>query len=131
MISVMVALDRATRENGCLKVLVGSHRLGRLDHGKVGGQQGADAERLRAVEKMLDVYYWEANPGAALFFNCNTLHASEPNLSNRPRRAYICAYNAFSNVPVIGEGHGKPVPIEPAGDRGILRFRKNKRALAS
>jgi hypothetical protein len=122
MISVMVALDPATRKNGCLKVLVGSHQLGRLDHGKVGGQQGADADRLRAVENMLDVYYWEAKPGSALFFNCNTLHASEPNLSDRPRRAYICAYNAFSNVPVMGEGHGKPVPIPPSGEDGILRF---------
>ena len=33
--SCMVALDPATRHNGCLQVLKGSHRLGRLDHGPV------------------------------------------------------------------------------------------------
>ena len=33
--SCMVALDPATRDNGCLQVLRGSHRLGRLDHGPV------------------------------------------------------------------------------------------------
>ena len=40
MVSCMIALDPATRENGCLKVIVGSHLLGRLDHGKVAGQVG-------------------------------------------------------------------------------------------
>ena len=30
--SAMVALDPATRENGCLKVVRGSNRLGRLEH---------------------------------------------------------------------------------------------------
>ena len=28
----MIALDTNTKENGCLKVLRGSHKLGRLDH---------------------------------------------------------------------------------------------------
>jgi ectoine hydroxylase-related dioxygenase (phytanoyl-CoA dioxygenase family) len=37
MISVFTALDQATKENGCLKVLKGSHKLGRVDHGLVGG----------------------------------------------------------------------------------------------
>jgi len=32
MVSAMLALDKATRENGCLKVMVGSHLLGRLEH---------------------------------------------------------------------------------------------------
>ena len=34
--SCMIAVDRATRENGCLQVLKSSHLLGRMDHGKVG-----------------------------------------------------------------------------------------------
>lgn len=104
MLSVMVALDAATRENGCLKVLVGSHHLGRLDHGLVGDQAGIDAERVRAVESRLDVRYLEAEPGTGIFFHCNTLHSSEPNLSDRPRRAMICAYNALSNAPYDGSG---------------------------
>ena len=36
MISAFIALDQCTRANGCLRVLRGSHRLGRLDHVKVG-----------------------------------------------------------------------------------------------
>jgi ectoine hydroxylase len=123
LLSCMVALDAATRENGCLKVLVGSHLLGRLEHGRQGSQVGADPERIAALEQRLPVRYIEAPPGSALFFHCNLLHASEPNLSDRPRRAYISCYNAFSNVPVLGKGHGQPVPIPLVGDDALLQRR--------
>ena len=49
MLSVGVAIDAATLENGCLEVLTGSHRLGRIEHGRVGGQTGADPERVAAI----------------------------------------------------------------------------------
>jgi ectoine hydroxylase-related dioxygenase (phytanoyl-CoA dioxygenase family) len=115
LLSCMIALDAATRENGCLKV--------RLEHGRQGSQTGADPERIAALEQRLPVRYIEAAPGSALFFHCNLLHASEPNLSERPRRALICCYNAFSNVPVLGKGHGQPVPIPLVPDDAILRHR--------
>ena len=118
----MVALDPATRENGCLKVVPGSHLLGRFDHGRVGGQAGADQERVNAAIGRLGVKYCEAPAGSALFFHGNTFHSSEANLSDKPRRAYICCYNALSNVPYGGGGHGRPVPIVLAPDDAILRF---------
>jgi ectoine hydroxylase-related dioxygenase (phytanoyl-CoA dioxygenase family) len=122
LISCMVALDPATRENGCLKVIVGSHLLGRCDHGRVGSQTGADPERLATVVERLPVRYCEAPAGSVLFFHCNTFHSSEANLSEMPRRAYICCYNALSNLPYGGKGHGKPEPIWLAADDAILRF---------
>ena len=33
LLSVMVALDKTNRENGCLQIASGSHRLGRIDPG--------------------------------------------------------------------------------------------------
>jgi len=122
MVSAMIALDEATEENGCLQVLVGSHHLGRLDHGKVGAQMGANQERLAAIERLLPKKFMEAKPGSVLFFHCNLLHGSGPNLSDKPRRAYICCYNAFSNIPVIpGKGHGDPVLIKMCDDDAILK----------
>jgi len=122
MISCMVALDPATKENGCLKVVPGSHLLGRLDHGKVAGQVGADQERVQAAIDRLGLKYCEAPAGSALFFHGNTFHSSEANLSERHRRAYICCYNALSNVPYGGKGHGKPEPICVSPDDSILSF---------
>ena len=122
MISCMIALDDATKENGCLKVIVGSHQLGRFDHGQRGNQAGADPVRVQAVVERLPVKYCEAPAGSALFFHCNTFHASEANTSDRLRRAYICCYNALSNVPFGGGGHGKPTPIRESSDDAILKF---------
>jgi hypothetical protein len=122
MISCMVALDRATKENGCLKVITGSHHLGRFDHGQRGNQAGADPERVNAALERLPLHYCEMPAGSVLFFHCNLFHASEANTSDRPRRAYICCYNALSNVPYGGRGHGKPEPITLAEDGAIQKF---------
>ena len=43
--SAIVAIDRNTRENGAMRILTRSHKLGRLDHGVYGGQAGADPPR--------------------------------------------------------------------------------------
>ena len=120
--SALLALNPATKENGCLKVVVGSHHLGRINHGERGNQTGADPERLRAIEERLPVRWVEAPAGSVLFFHCNTLHSSEPNLSASPRTSYICCYNAFSNIPYGGGGHGKPEPINLVSDDAVLRF---------
>ena len=87
MASATIAIDEAMKVNGCLKVMVGSHLLGRLDHGHVGNQYGANPERVEALESKLPVRHVEAKPGSVLFFHCNLLHASEPNLSKLPRLA--------------------------------------------
>lgn len=121
MLSCMIALDPATRKNGCLKVVPGSHLLGRFDHGRVGGQAGADQERVQAAIERLGEVYCEAPAGSALFFHGNTFHSSEANLSDHPRRAYICCYNALSNPPYGGRGHGKVEPIRLTRDDAILR----------
>jgi hypothetical protein len=122
LVSCMIALDEATRENGCLKVIVGSHNLGRIEHGRYGSQAGAHPDRVKLIAEKYEVRYCEAKPGSALFFHSNTLHASEANLSDRPRRAYICCYNAFSNLPLGNGGHGKPMPIPQFAEDAVLAF---------
>jgi len=56
MASVMVALDKCTKENGCLQVVRGSHLLGRIDHGVVQGSQvGAEPTRVEQILKQMEV----------------------------------------------------------------------------
>ena len=81
MMSVMVALDKSTKENGCLQVLKGSHQIGRIDHNKMVKENGdlgqvcADQERIKWAETKHENIYCEMEPGDALFFHGNTLHA--------------------------------------------------------
>ena len=55
MASCLIAIDPATRANGCLQVLRGSHRMGRIEHGRFGGQTGADPERVEAGDNVWNV----------------------------------------------------------------------------
>ncbi len=122
LMSAFCALDAATRENGCLQVLRGSHLLGRLEHGRVGDQTGAHAERLRKLEPLFERVYVEMAPGSVLFFHCNLLHSSAPNESERHRRSFIMCYNALAN-PQLTErkwSEQRPCPVGP--DDAILRF---------
>jgi len=122
MMSCWVAIDPATRENACLQVLRGSHKLGRMDHLQVGGQSGADPRRIRLVEDLFERVYCEMSPGSVLFFHCNLLHSSGPNESDHHRRSFIMCYNALGN-PQFAEprtGEWRPCPV--GSDDAILKF---------
>jgi ectoine hydroxylase-related dioxygenase (phytanoyl-CoA dioxygenase family) len=103
--SCMIALDPATRENGCLQVLRGSQRMGRIEHGRAGNQTGADPERVGIALQRFELVHIELEPGDALMFHSNLLHASGPNLSERPRWSIICCYNAAHNDPYKDSHH--------------------------
>ena len=117
--SCMVAVDRATRSNGCLQVLSGSHRMGRLDHGPVGDQTGADPVRVQAALSRLERIFCELEPGDAIFFHSNLLHRSDRNESDSPRWALICCYNAARNDPFKESRHPRYEFLEKWPDERI------------
>lgn len=120
MASCLIAVDRATRENGCLQVLKGSHLLGRIEHGKVGDQTGADPERVAAACARLELIYCEMEPGSAVFFHSNLLHRSDQNKSPNPRWALICCYNTRHNDPYKESRHPRYTPLEKWPDERVL-----------
>ena len=99
MASCLIGIDAATKENGCLQVIPGSHHLGRINHGVVGNQTGADLERVEKILEQMEVVYCELEPGDAFWFHSNVLHRSDANLSEKPRWSLICCYNAARNNP--------------------------------
>src|SRR5260370_36390351 len=101
----MIAVEPCTKENGCLQVLAGSNRLGRLEHGRIGDQTGADPERVEAACKVLELVYGVMGPGDALFFHSNTLHRSDQNRAPHPRWTLICCYNTEHNNPYKPSHH--------------------------
>ncbi len=125
--SAFIAVDPATRENGCMQMVEGSHHLGRIDHGRTGDQSGADAERVEEILKRLPLRYVEMEPGDTLFFHCNLLHRSDQNHSDRPRWSMICCYNAARNNPYRESHHPRYTPLVKVPDvairdAGLRRF---------
>ena len=122
MASVFIAVDRATRENGCLQMVRGSHHLGRIDHVLSGEQAGADLEHVNQALQRLELVHVEMEPGDAVFFHCNTLHRSDQNRSQHPRWSMICSYNAARNDPFRESHHPRYTPLVQVPDSSIREY---------
>lgn len=121
MLSALTALSPSTKENGCLQVIKGSHRAGRIEHGFSGEQVGANQERVDELLKRLELVYVEMEAGDTLFFHGNTLHRSDANLSDAPRWSLISAYNLISNKPCKGNYPSATEAIQIADDETLLK----------
>ena len=119
LVSCMIAINRATEENGCLEVLKGSHHIGRIDHIGTGDQKGADMEFVNEAMKHHELVKVELEPGDTLFFHCNLLHKSNQNRSPEPRWAMIAAYCADSAKP-FKENSLVYRPLQKVEDSAIL-----------
>jgi len=98
MLTVGIALEDTSEENGCLQVVRGSHHMGLLQHED---REIFDA-RVEAAKRSLGLVYCDLKQGDAAFFHSNTLHGSASNQSDRSRLMLFSSYNAASNEPVDG-----------------------------
>ena len=96
-ISIWVALDNATLENGCLFFIPGSHKQTNFDKITIG----------RNMDGVFDVYPRLKNTmpvaapmkaGSCSFHNGLTIHGANANMTSGFRRAMTCAYMPDGNV---------------------------------
>jgi ectoine hydroxylase-related dioxygenase (phytanoyl-CoA dioxygenase family) len=130
LLSVMVALTKATKENGCLQIIRGSHKMGKLNHGFSGEQVGADMVMVNNALRTMELVYCEIDPGDALIFHSNLLHRSEANLSPDPRWSIISVYNAQSNPAYNENTISWKIPVEAVPDDAILTWQEGSFANA-
>jgi len=122
MLSCMIALDRTDRENGCLQIIKGSHKLGRIDHVPVSDKQNAaDPKRLAWITERYETVHCELDPGDAVIFHANALHRSDQNRSARRRWTLLVCYNAVSNDALVREDDRSYVPLDKVDDGAIKR----------
>ena len=98
VVTVGIPLDDMALENGCLKVIPGSHLGPTLDHHQDGVFVGAvdpSSFEHQAVPIQL-------RAGGISFHHARTLHGSAPNLSSRPRRLLLYTYAAADAWPLTG-----------------------------
>lgn len=115
-VTVWIAIDDATEENGCVWAIPGSHKLGLVPH--------VDAE-LQVPESEIDMKKAAAVPvksGGLLIFHSLVLHMSKANTSDKPRCAIICDYDP-SPYPAI-DAKGCP----EADANGVWKLREAKAA---
>ncbi|MFB6136417.1 MAG: phytanoyl-CoA dioxygenase family protein [Halobacteriaceae archaeon] len=89
-VTVWVALDEATEENGCMQVVPGAHTDGLLRHEAV--EYETDITLAERDYGPGDAVSLPMEPGSALFQHCLLPHYTAPNESDEWRRAFIVAY---------------------------------------
>ena len=112
-----IALDDTTVESGCLRYIPGSHRWDLLPITGLAGDM--DAIRAVLTEEQIAAFenpaLVEVKAGEASFHHPLTVHGSEANRSDRPRRAVVLNFvldgvHSVSDEPLL-EG----VPVVPSG----------------
>lgn len=121
LLAVMVMLDDATPENGCMSVVRRSHELGPLSHlvdgfFDSGCQEPAHwADRLRITDLT-------PRAGGMSIHHCLTLHASPNNISGRPRRGIVFEYRADDALQLYSHLFAD-TGFQVRGERrGVVRF---------
>jgi ectoine hydroxylase-related dioxygenase (phytanoyl-CoA dioxygenase family) len=88
-----IAMADATEENGCVRYVEGSHRLGNLPH----HASGVKGNSMRLTELPTNAgreVCGIVKRGGALIHHCNTIHRSEPNLSDCDRPGLLFVYKS-------------------------------------
>ncbi len=103
-VTVWIAIDPSTRENGCMQIIPGSHLRGYIEHSH---QEDYMIEECGIEQEQ--IVFAEMNPGDALIFNVLALHASDPNNSARNRLSGIIDFD--SQPPPEGHYYGSATPL--------------------
>jgi ectoine hydroxylase-related dioxygenase (phytanoyl-CoA dioxygenase family) len=94
-VAASVHLDDTTLENGCLRVVPGSHKQGPIE---------ATGESHTLEVPLEDGTPLPASAGDVVFFNYLTIHGSGVNASRRMRRNVLFQYRDPEDPPVLRDG---------------------------
>jgi len=108
LLACMFLLDDARVENGCMRMIPGSHTRGPVDHYDAGGTfsgRCTDAAEYETDERTGNVADLIVPAGSMTVHHCCTLHASYPNRSANPRRGLVYQISAGDAIQVGGNLH--------------------------
>ena len=93
----------ASRENGCLQIISGSHKGPILSH--FAEEENKFANSITDKNFKPDkVRYLEAPAGSVTFHHARVIHGSARNVSEKPRSVLCFIYNAMDAWPLLGVG---------------------------
>lgn len=103
LLAVLIHLDDATIDNGCIRIIPGSHKIGpRMHRFAKDGAFSSQLEDKRVVDDPARWLYLECPAGSVEIHHCNMLHSSTANLGAAPRSVLIFQYRSADNVALGG-----------------------------
>lgn len=121
IVTALIMLDDVTEQNGCLKVVPGTHK-GELhtlfEDGAFTGRMLAD---VTAEMKAVDIPV-TGKAGSVCLMHTRLAHGSDPNNGAFPRGLYICVYTAADAFPLAKN------PMPNPNEGSIVRGERSRKA---
>jgi hypothetical protein len=105
-VDVLVHLDDTSHENGEIRFLAGSHKLGYLDHITEFEGESVTPHLPTDQYKLDDTVAVPARAGDVVLFNINTIHGSHINQTDAMRRMVRLGYRHPHNNQIAGQANG-------------------------
>ena len=121
VLSIWIALDETTAENGRLEFVRGSHKWGRWFQPEVFGKTDSisqyernpefeDIPDIEADRDSYEIISWDLEPGDVYLFHAMTVHGAGGNtVSDRRRRGYTIRYTGDDVVYDVRPGLSQPL----------------------
>jgi len=110
LINAWVALGDEKQENGCMKILPGSHRWDvrpqALDDAQFLIPEHSDNEWRLNTERLVTL-----EPGDVLLFSAHCFHAAGKNVTNKPKYSLVYTYHNEETQPINGTNSATLDPI--------------------
>lgn len=107
-VDVLVHLDDTFHENGEIRFLAGSHKLGKLQHVTETAGVPCSPHLPTAEYHLEDTVPVPARRGDVVCFHVYTVHGSYINQTRKPRRLVRVGYRDPQNRQVAGQSLGRP-----------------------
>lgn len=91
IVTIWLAIDKADRENGCMKVIPGSHTGEAREYRNVDRETNTFGNEIVGVDERKAVYF-ELEPNQCSFHDSRMVHGADANRSTRRRCGYTMRY---------------------------------------
>ncbi|MFQ5732366.1 MAG: phytanoyl-CoA dioxygenase family protein [Planctomycetaceae bacterium] len=101
LISAWLALGEERRENGCLRLIPGTHRM-TFERDRLDDALFLRTDDRRNADLLAGEFRAELQPGDVLFFHARTFHAATRNFTATPKFSVVFTFRPADNRPIPG-----------------------------
>ncbi|MDG0810724.1 phytanoyl-CoA dioxygenase family protein [Cohnella rhizosphaerae] len=92
IVTVWLAIDRSNRENGCMRVIPGTHRGGFSEYEDIDTERNVFPTQIKGELDENKAVYFELEPGECSLHDSRIIHGAAPNTSPYRRCGYTMRY---------------------------------------
>lgn len=116
LISVWLALGVESKQNGCLRLIPGTHTM-TFERERLDDDLFLNPDDPRNQPLIEQQIFAELQPGDALFFHARTFHAATRNHTADPKFSVVFTFRPYDNRPIPGTRSASlPEMLLPAGE---------------